>query len=134
LRRLRGVGQLERVALLFRVAALAAACLISTGALAATIVLRGATVLDMTGAPPRRELLLLEEAGIPRAEVLRIATRNAAIALHRESEMGTIEPGKMADLVVLSKDPLADLHNTRQIDRVMQRGREVDRAALLARR
>ncbi|MFL5398934.1 MAG: amidohydrolase family protein, partial [Myxococcales bacterium] len=80
------------------------------------------------------ELLLLEEAGIPRAEVLRIATRNAAIALHRESEMGTIEPGKSADLVALSKDPLADLHNTRQIQLVMQRGREVDRAALLPRR
>ncbi|MFL5366452.1 MAG: amidohydrolase family protein [Myxococcales bacterium] len=86
------------------------------------------------GASLHDELLLLEEAGIPRAEVLRIATRNAAIALHRESEMGTIEPGKSADLVALSKDPLADLHNTREIQLVMQRGREVDRAALLPRR
>jgi imidazolonepropionase-like amidohydrolase len=86
------------------------------------------------GASLHDELLLLEAAGIPRVEVLRIATRNAAIALHRESEQGTIEPGKRADLVVLSADPLADLRNTRRIELVIQGGREVDRAALLSRR
>ena len=79
------------------------------------------------------ELLLLEQAGIPRGEVLRIATRNGAIALHRERDQGTIEPGKRADLVVLSADPLADLHNTRKIELVFQGGREIDRAALLSR-
>ena len=64
-----------------------------------------------------------QEAGIPRAEVLRIATRNAAIALHREAEQGTVERGKVADLVVLGADPLADLRNTRRIEMVIQRGR-----------
>jgi len=75
------------------------------------------------GASLHDEMLLLEEAGIPRAEVLRIATRNGAIALHREAEQGTVERGKLADLVVLSADPLADLHNTRRIEMVIQRGR-----------
>jgi imidazolonepropionase-like amidohydrolase len=75
------------------------------------------------GASLHDELLLLEEAGIPRAEVLRIATRNAAVALHREAEQGTVEVGKLADLVVLSADPLADLRNTRRIEMVIQRGR-----------
>jgi imidazolonepropionase-like amidohydrolase len=85
------------------------------------------------GASLHDEMLLLEEAGIPRLQVLQMATCNAAIALRRENEMGTIEAGKRADLVVLSANPLADLHNTRRIDLVIQGGREVDRAALLAR-
>jgi imidazolonepropionase-like amidohydrolase len=75
------------------------------------------------GASLHDELLLLEEAGISRAEVLRIATRNAAIALHREAEQGTVERGKVADLVVLAADPLVNLRNTRRIEMVIQRGR-----------
>jgi len=75
------------------------------------------------GASLHDEFLLLEEAGIPRADVLRIATRNAAVALRCEAEQGTIERGKLADLVVLGADPLADLHNTRRIEMVIQRGR-----------
>jgi len=75
------------------------------------------------GASVHDEMLLLEQAGIPRAEVLRIATRNAAVALHRDAEQGTIERGKVADLVVLGADPLADLRNTRRIEMVIQRGK-----------
>ena len=75
------------------------------------------------GASLHDELLLLEEAGIPRLAVLQMATRNAAIALGREREQGTVEAGKVADLLVLSADPLADLRNTRLIELVIQRGR-----------
>ncbi len=49
----------------------------------------------------QRELELLVEAGIPPLEVLSIATRNGAIALGRLHEMGTVEPGKRANLVLL---------------------------------
>jgi len=77
------------------------------------------------GASVHDELLLLEEAGIPPAEVLRIATRNAAVALHRDAQQGTIERGKVADLVVLGADPLADLRNTRRIEMVIQRGKMI---------
>ena len=70
-----------------------------------------------------RELELLASAGIPNAEVLRMATSNAAISLRRTSELGTVEPGKRADLVVLDADPIADIKNTRRIAWVIQDGR-----------
>ena len=70
-----------------------------------------------------RELELLVKAGIPPAEVLRMATRNGAIALKRSSEFGTVAVGRVADLVVLDGDPLADITNTRRIAWVIHEGR-----------
>lgn len=69
-----------------------------------------------------RELELLVAAGIPTAEVLRMATRNAARALRRASEFGTIEAGKAADLVILDADPLSDIRNTRRVVATIQGG------------
>jgi imidazolonepropionase-like amidohydrolase len=69
-----------------------------------------------------RELELLVDAGIPAADVLRLATRNAAQALGKITELGTVTRGKIADLVVLSADPLEDIRNTRRIERVIQSG------------
>ncbi|HEY0783111.1 MAG TPA: amidohydrolase family protein, partial [Thermoanaerobaculia bacterium] len=69
-----------------------------------------------------QELALLAEAGIPPRDVLRIATRNGAQALGLLAEAGTLEPGKRADLVVLTADPLQDIRNTRSIEAVMQGG------------
>jgi imidazolonepropionase-like amidohydrolase len=69
-----------------------------------------------------RELELLVQAGIPPADVLRIATRNGAEGLGLLRETGTIEAGKAADLVVLKADPLASISNTRKIERVFLRG------------
>ena len=69
-----------------------------------------------------RELELLVRAGIDPLDVLSIATRNAAEALGVLDEVGTIEPGKIADLVVLRADPLASISDTRLIDLVIQRG------------
>lgn len=74
------------------------------------------------GVALHRELQLLRAAGIPPLEVLRIATRNGAEALGVLGETGTVEAGKRADLVVLTADPLADLANTRRIERVYLRG------------
>ncbi len=68
------------------------------------------------------ELALLESAGISRAEVLGMATRNGAQALGIASEVGTVEVGKRADLVVLDADPLADIENTKRIRYVVQGG------------
>jgi imidazolonepropionase-like amidohydrolase len=62
-----------------------------------------------------QELALLEAAGISRAVVLRMATRNGAEALGIGHEAGTIEVGKRADLVVLERDPLVDITSTRRI-------------------
>lgn len=69
-----------------------------------------------------QELALLHEAGLPIADVLRFATRNAAVALHREHDIGTLAPGFRADLVILSSDPLARIENTRAIRLVLKGG------------
>ena len=81
-----------------------------------------------------RELELLSGAGIPNAEVLKMATRNAAISLRRTSEVGTVEVGKRGDLVVLDADPIADIKNTRRIALVVQDGRVGQPADYLPRR
>jgi imidazolonepropionase-like amidohydrolase len=75
------------------------------------------------GVALHQELALLESAGIPRSEVLRMATRNAAEALGIGAQVGTVEVGKRADLVVLEADPLADIRNTRRIALVVLGGR-----------
>ncbi len=69
-----------------------------------------------------RELELLVQAGIDPLDVVSIATRNGAEALGVLEDVGTIEPGKIADLVVLRADPLANISDTRLIDLVIQRG------------
>jgi imidazolonepropionase-like amidohydrolase len=83
------------------------------------------------GASFHRELELLASAGIPTLQVLRIATRNGARSLGIESDVGTVAPGKVADLVLLSADPIADIRNTRKIAWVMQGGRLARPADLL---
>jgi imidazolonepropionase-like amidohydrolase len=71
-----------------------------------------------------RELeLLVTLAGLSPAEALESATRDAAAVLGAQGLRGTIEVGKLADLVVLRSDPLLDIRNTRSIQLVMKRGR-----------
>ncbi len=68
-----------------------------------------------------RELELLVDAGLTPADAIATATRNAAQLLGADS-LGVIAPGKVADLVVLTADPLADIHNSRSVAQVMVRG------------
>lgn len=72
------------------------------------------------------ELELLSESGIPALEVIKIATYNGAMDLGILNEVGTIEKGKIADLVVLNSDPLRDIKNTKDIFRVFQSGKIVN--------
>lgn len=69
------------------------------------------------------ELELLVESGFTPMEALQTATRNPARYFGRLKDMGTIEPGKLADLVMLSANPLDDIRNTRKIAVVILRGR-----------
>jgi len=69
-----------------------------------------------------QELALLVESGLTPMEALQSATRNAAQYFGRLEEMGTIEKGKTADLVLLDADPLSDIRNTERIAAVMMRG------------
>ncbi|WP_028452206.1 amidohydrolase family protein [Chitinilyticum aquatile] len=58
---------------------------------------------------PRTEVLLLQKAGLAPMDIIVAGTRNAAEASGRLADLGTIEPGKRADLLVVSGDPLADI-------------------------
>jgi imidazolonepropionase-like amidohydrolase len=78
--------------------------------------------LLIPGYSEHQEMALLVGAGLTPREVLLAATRNGALLLGIDS-LGLIAPGKAADLVVLKGDPLADIRNTRSVERVMARGR-----------
>jgi imidazolonepropionase-like amidohydrolase len=77
--------------------------------------------LLVPGYSEHREMELLVRAGLSPGEALQSATRNAAALLGIDS-LGLIAPGNAADLVVLTKDPLVDIRNTRAIQSVMIRG------------
>jgi len=69
-----------------------------------------------------RELELLVNAGIPVLEVIKIATRNGAEALKILDEVGTIEIGKQADLVILNSNPVEGIKNIRNLEFVIKKG------------
>jgi imidazolonepropionase-like amidohydrolase len=66
------------------------------------------------------------------AAALMAATSASAQALGVQNDLGTIASGKSADFVVLDRNPLDDIRNTRRITSVFLRGRELDRGALRA--
>ncbi len=80
------------------------------------------------GPQSHRELELMVEGGIPAFEAIRIGTLNAATFMGKDRELGSIEVGKLADMVLLSADPLADISNAQMIDTVIKNGRIIDRA------
>jgi imidazolonepropionase-like amidohydrolase len=79
------------------------------------------------GASLHHELELLVEAGIPPLEVIKIATRNGAQALGIEKDVGTIEPGKEADMIILSDNPVDSISNIKKIEAVINNGRFIMR-------
>lgn len=82
------------------------------------------------GISVHREMELMVQAGIPPAQVLRGASKTAAEYLGEES-LGTIQQGKIADLVIVNGNPFEDIKHTRNIELVMKAGRVIDREKLL---
>lgn len=80
-------------------------------------------MLGVPGFSLHEELESFVAAGFTPAEALRVATLNPARFLGRERDLGTIEKGKLADVVLLDADPLVDIRNTRRIAAVVLNGR-----------
>jgi imidazolonepropionase-like amidohydrolase len=74
-------------------------------------------------------LMALEEEGMKPMELLKTATSNVAKA-YKLAELGTLEPGKLADVVILDADPLKSARNYKQVHAVIRDGRIVDLNAL----
>jgi imidazolonepropionase-like amidohydrolase len=72
----------------------------------------------------------LVELGMTSLQAITAGTRNGALASRRSSDLGTLEKGKIADLVILDADPFADIHNIRKVRSVMQGGKVLDLAKL----
>ena len=85
-----------------------------------------------SGFGAHREILAMSRAGVPAADVFRIATLNGARAFGLEDRLGSIAVGKLADLFVIRGDPLEDVRNARNVELVMARGVLYDAAELLA--
>ena len=80
----------------------------------------------MHGASVFREMALMQQAGLTPLEVLRSATVNGARAARHENEVGIIDAGKLADMVLLDADPLIDVGNLSRIHRVIKGGSVFD--------
>ncbi|WP_133254986.1 amidohydrolase family protein [Phenylobacterium hankyongense] len=76
------------------------------------------------------ELFAMASGGLTPREVLRAATVGSAQTIGRAGELGSLEPGKFADLLVFARDPLADIKNVGSLQQVMKNGRLYDAADL----
>jgi len=69
-----------------------------------------------------RELEIYAEAGIPAPEVLRIATIEAAQVMHLDKDLGSVSPGKYADMILVNGDPTKQMSDIRHVDTVIKNG------------
>lgn len=77
----------------------------------------------MAGLALWHELELLADAGIPPLKILQAATINPAEFVHQEKNLGTVQAGKLADIIVLGKNPLEEIKNIRSLETVIQNGK-----------
>ncbi len=95
----------------------------------------GVGLLAGTDGPPDRvnvhdELAMFVQAGLTPKKALQTATINPAKFLQKQNMLGTIEPGKIADLVLLEANPLVDINNTRRIAAVVVNGQYLPKESL----
>jgi len=78
---------------------------------------------QMDGLGDHWELWAMAAGGMSNHDVLRVATIHGANAIGMEQDLGSLEPGKLADLIVLDANPLEEIHNTNTVRYVMKNGR-----------
>jgi hypothetical protein len=76
------------------------------------------------------EMQNLRDAGLSLAQIFKAATINNARAFHLEAEVGSIEPGKLANLVLMQQSPLQDIHAYDTVDTIWLRGKPAQRESL----
>jgi len=72
------------------------------------------------------EIWMMQQGGMSNLQALKTATINSATSLGLDNQIGSLQAGKLADLIVMDKDPLADIHNTESIRYTMVNGRLYD--------
>ena len=77
------------------------------------------------------EMEALQRAGLTPMEVIVASTRNGAMAMGRLTDFGTVEAGKVADLVIVEGDPLEDIANAHRVRRVIANGRVFEMSELV---
>jgi predicted amidohydrolase YtcJ len=76
------------------------------------------------------ELSLMVKGGMPMPDALRSATLNPSIFMNKRADFGSVEIGKIASLVLLNKNPLENIENTKTIEAVIVRGKVYNRKTL----
>lgn len=84
------------------------------------------TLVSVPGLSLQRELQLLVDAGFTPLQAITMGTRGNAEFLGQAANLGTLSAGKLADLVVVDADPLADIHNLAKVAMVFKGGKQVD--------
>jgi Tol biopolymer transport system component len=92
----------------------------------AGVVINAGSHGQVAGLAMHWEMWLLSEGGMSNLHVLRTGTLNGAKTLGLDKEIGSLEPGKLADLLVLDANPLDDIHNTNTVRYTMVNGRLYD--------
>ncbi|TAK47753.1 MAG: amidohydrolase [Saprospiraceae bacterium] len=85
---------------------------------------------QLNGLGAHWELWMLQQGGMTNMEALRCATINGAISLGMDEQTGSLKPGKLADLIVLDKNPLQDIRNSEFVKYTMVNGRLYDAATM----
>jgi imidazolonepropionase-like amidohydrolase len=86
-----------------------------------------ATGESVPGLSLYREMLMMVELGLSPQEVIEIVTRRNAEFLRKDKQLGTIAPGKLADIILVDRNPLEDIKNIGTISFVMKDGKIIDR-------
>ena len=85
----------------------------------------GAPNVDFDLGMPIHEIEWMQEAGMTPMQIIVAATKNGARSCNMENELGTLEAGKLADVLVVDGDPLADIHALTSTHLILREGKSI---------